>query len=275
MPGSQGTAAVGGILDQFVTKGMTVLKTAFPVLGNALSFVGDIAKFVLEPMGNLMESMVFGAATYLELPQAEAVIKDMQDNWSSYAKDAFMDFLYAFYRRVGSTGKTVVDLKEGRDPILQGAMGGALDMMGIGRNSNRVANRIYTKAIAAGAKDWQAAAAVCYGLLKGLQIKGFPSGFKLNVKGVDVLTVTGSDTSKAMWVLGNDFDLLYFAKLGPKSSEWHSLAWVEKQYKSKSGGVMGGGADTVRTPPAAKTSGGGLFPLLAVAGAAILAMRGK
>lgn len=271
MPGSQGSKAIGTLIDKYIGLTMSIIKQAYPALGEALSFVGDIVDFILEPVGNLIESMAFGAATYLEAPQADAVLKDMDANWSSYAKDAFLDCLYAFYRRVGSSGSKAADIKEGRDPIIQSAMGGALDLLGVGRNANRVAYRVYTKAMAAGAKDWQAAAACCFGVLKGLQIKGFPSGFKINIKGADVATVTGVDSGKAIFPLGNEFDSVYFAKLG--TPVVHTLAWVEQQYKIKSGGVVG---DAAKSAPRTPSNGGGsLFPLLAIAGAAFLATRGK
>lgn len=263
MPGSQGTAAIGSIMDKFVSMGMSVVKTAFPTVGTVLSFVGDIVDFILTPMGNLMEAMATSACTYLELNQAQAVLDDMEANRTDYITDAFKDCLYAFYRRVGSTGKSALDIKEGRSSVIQGVMGGALDALGVGRNADRVANRVYKKAMGAGAKDWQAAAAVCGGLVVGLQTKGFPSGFTINVAGVEIAKVGSStDTSKAMWALGNDFDKEYFNKLGTPVE--HTAAWVEKQYKIRSGGEIGG---------VKKSDGGAATPLLVIAALALLANR--
>lgn len=264
MPGSQGSAAIGSIMDKFVSLGMSVVKTAFPTVGNVLSFVGDIADFILTPMGNLMEGMATSACTYLELNQAQAVLDDMEANRLDYITDAFMDCMYAFYRRVGSTGKSALDIKQGRSSVIQGFMGGIIDTLKIGRNSARVAHRVYVKATGAGAKDWQAAAAVCGGLVTGLQTKGFPSGFTIKVAGVDIATVGSSaDTSKAMWALGNDFDADYFNKLGTPVE--HTAAWVEKQYKIRSGGAIG--------DVKAKGDGGAATPLLVIAALALLANR--
>jgi hypothetical protein len=215
-----------------------------------------------------MEAMAQNVCTYLELPQAQAVLDDMEANRIDYIKDAFMDCLYAFYRRVGSTGKSALDIKEGRSAVIQGAIGGAIDALGIGRNANRVAYRVYTKAMGAGAKDWQAAAAVCASVLTGFQTKGFPSGFTIKIKGVEIAKVGNSaDTSKAMFSLGNDFDAAYFSKLGTPIE--HSTAWVEKQYKIKSGGVIG---DT-KIGAGAGGGGGAATPLLVVAALAFLASR--
>ena len=267
MPASAGAKAVGGIMDKFIGLGMSVVKKSFPALGQVLSFVGDIVDFILTPMGNLMEAMAIGACTYLEEAQALAVLKDMEDNRIGYIEDAFKDCLYAFYRRVGSSGNPVINVKQGRSDVIQGVMGGVLDAFGIGRNAERVAHRVYVKAMGAGAKDWQAAAAVCYGALAGLQTKGFPSGFTIKIKGVDIAKVASSaDTSKAMWSLGNDFDAEYFSKLGTPIT--HDLAWIEEKYKAKSGGAIGDTKDKV-----GKDSGGGAVPLLALAAAAFLAFR--
>lgn len=283
MPGSAGAAAIGAILDKFGKMGVEAVKMAFPGLGQALEFVGDVADFILTPMGNLIEAMAIGSATYLEMPQAQAVLDDMNKNWADYAKDAFCDFLYALYRRVGSTNNKVIDIREGRSAVLQGIFGGILETLDVGRNSNRVAYRVYTKAMAAGAKDWQAAAAVCYGVLKGLQVPGLDlkdAKKYTQIKGVDIVNVnTGPDTNKPIFPLGNDFDALYFSKLGPLADkDRHTLAWVDKQYKAKSGGVSGDTKDTSKSSgggggggrPAA---GGGLLPLLALGAVAYFASK--
>ena len=270
MPASAGAKAVGGITDKFVSMGMSVVKTAFPALGEVLSFVGDIVDFILTPMGNLMEAMAIGACTYLEEPQAQAVLKDMEDNRTEYIKDAFKDCLYAFYRRVGATGNQVINIKQGRSAAIQAVMGGVIDTFGIGRNAERVAHRMYVKAIGAGAKDWQAAAAVCYGALQGFQTKGFPSGFSVKVAGVNVATVaSGADTSKAMFPLGNDFDAGYFSKLGTPIK--HDFQWIDEHYKAKSGGAIGDTKD--KSGKGGAAGGGGAVPLLAIAAAAFLAFK--
>lgn len=282
IPGSAGAAAIGSILDKFGTMGVEVVKQAYPGLGQALEFVGDVADFILTPMGNLVESMAVGSATYLEMAQAQAVLDDMSKNWSDYAKDAFCDFLYALHRRLGSSNNKVIDIKEGRSPVLQGIFGGILDTLGVGRNSNRVANRIYVKAMAAGAKDWQAAAAVCYGVLKGLRIPGLDlkdAKKYTSIKGVDIVNVnTGPDATKPIFPLGNDFDALYFSKLGPLTDkDRHTLAWVDKQYRAKSGGVAGDmskdGGEIRKDTKAQPAAGGGLLPLLALGAVAFFASK--
>lgn len=274
MPGSLGAKAVGNITDQFAALAMKVIKTAFPIAGEIVSKIGDILDLFLKPMGNAMEAFAIGSATYLELPQAEAVLKDMETNRMDYVADIFYDCLYAFYRRIGSTGNMAKDIKEGRSAIIQAALGALFDNVPggpIGRNSNRVANRVYTKAMSAGAKDWQAAAAVCYGVLKGFQTPGFPAKFKYVVKGVTIVEIGGGpDVGKPMFSLGNDFDALYFAKLGPVTDkDRHTLAWVEKQYLAKSGGQKGG-TDSGKKD---EGRGGGALPLLAVGALALLASR--
>lgn len=267
MPGSAGAKAVGGVMDKFASVGMGVIKTTFPTLGQVLSFVGDALDFVLAPIGNLLEAMAIGACTYLEEKQAMAILSDMENNKVDYIVAAFKDTLYAFYRRIGTTNNKVLDIKEGRDPLIQGALGTALDALGIDRNANRVANRIYSKAVAAGAKDWQAAAAVSYGVTTGFLTKGFPAGFDFKVKGISIAKVGGgSDTQKAMFPLGNDFDAAYFAKLG--SPVKHDVAWIDAQYKAKSGGAIG---DTKNASDGG--GGGGIVPILAIAAAAFLASR--
>jgi hypothetical protein len=101
-----------------------------------------------------------------------------------------------------------------------------------------------------------------------LQTKGFPSGFTIKIKGVDIAKVASSaDTSKAMWSLGNDFDAEYFSKLGTPIT--HDLAWIEEKYKAKSGGAIG---DT-KDKGVKGGGGGGAVPLLALAAAAFLAFR--
>jgi hypothetical protein len=267
MPASAGAKAVGGIMDG-IGKLIKEVVYKIPLIGQVIEILVDALDLILTPMGALMEGMAIGAATYLEEPQAKAVLDDMEKNRLEYIKDAFYDCFYAFYRRIGSTNNTVLDIKQGRSAAIQGALGAFIDTTNMGRNSNRVANRVYVKAMGAGAKDWQAAAAVCYGLLTGLQTKGFPAGFSVKVKGVNIATVaSGADTSKAMWALGNDFDALYFAKLGPKSDKWHSVAWIDEQYKAKSGGAIGDTKDK------ASGGGGGAVPLLALAAAAFLAFK--
>ena len=266
MPGSTGAKAIGGLVDRVIKIAMSFIKTAFPPLGEALSFVGDIVEFILNPVANELEAMAIGACTYLEEKQAQVILDDMDKNQKDYILDAFKDCVYAFYCRIKSTGNTVKDIKEGRDGILQKVMGGALDALGIGRTPTRVANRIYTKAVAAGAKDWQAAAAVCYGAVVGMQTKGFPVGFKVKVKGVTVATIgSGVDVSKALYAVGSDFDI-YFNKLGTPIER--SAAWIDKQYLAKSGGVKG---DTDKSG-GGRPSGAAL-PLLAVAAVAFLASR--
>jgi len=267
MPASAGAKAVGGIMDG-IGKLIKDVVYKIPFIGAIVEVLVDALDVILTPMGNLMEGMAIGAATYLEEAAAQAVLDDMQKNRLEYIKDAFFDCFYAFYRRIGSTGKTVLDIKEGRSGAIQAAIGEIIDVGGVGRNANRVANRVYTKAIGAGAKDWQAAAAVCYGLLTGLQTKGFPSGFSVKFKGVNIATVSsGADTSKAMWALGNDFDAAYFSKLG--SPIKHDVAWIEAQYKAKSGGAIGDTKDKAGKGG----GGGGAVPLLAIAAAAFLALK--
>ena len=274
MPGTASSKALGSIMDNLVAVAMKAIKAAYPGAGQVLSYIGDVVDFVLEPIANLIEAMVLGSVKYLEEKAATAVLKDIEDNTLSYATDAAKDCLYAFYRRIGSTGNKVKDIKEGRDPILQGAIGGSLDTLGVARNANRVANRIYTKAMASGAKDWEAAAAVCYGVLVGFQIKGFSTNIDYKVKGISIVTIQGSpETAKPQWSLGNDFDSLYFSKLG--TPVVHSLEWVEKQYKAKSGGVTG---ETPKDEDEGKGGrgqrGGSALPVLAVAAVALLSSRG-
>lgn len=276
MPGSAGAAAIGGIVDKFGKLGLEVLKTGFPLLGQVVEIVGDVVDFILTPVGNLIEAMAVGSATYLEMAQAQIILDDMNKNWDDYARDAFCDWLYAFYRRIGESSNKVVNIKEGRSGAVQAALGFLIDKMDIGRNSNRVAYRIYTKAVDAGAKDWQAAAAVCYGLLTGLQTKGFPAGKTFKVAGIEAVKIGGGpDTGKALWPLGNDFDAVYFSKLGPKSPDWHSVAWVQKQYLAKSGGAIGGTEKDVAKGGGGGSAakGGGALPLLLVGALAYFASK--
>ena len=271
MPASAGAKAIGGIMDG-IGKLIKEVVYKIPLIGQVIEMMVDALDLILTPMGSLMEGMAIGAATYLEEPQAKAVLDDMEKNRLEYIKDAFYDCFYAFYRRIGSTNNAVLDVKQGRSGVIQAALGAFIDATKMGRNSNRVANRVYVKATGAAAKDWQAAAAVCYGLLTGLQTKGFPSGFGVKIAGMGVVNVpSGADTSKAMWSLGDDFDALYFAKLGPKSDKWHSVAWIDEQYKAKSGGAIGDTKD--KSGKGGAAGGGGAVPLLAIAAAAFLAFK--
>lgn len=269
MPGAVGAKAVGSLMDKFASVAMGYVKTAFPALGTVLSYVGDALDFVLKPIGNLLEAMALGACTYLEEKQAQAVLDDMNNNKMDYVVEAAKDVLYAFYRRVSATQSQVTNIKEGRDPIIQGAIGLSLDTLKISRTSNRVASRVYNAAIKAGAKDWQAAAAVCYGVLEGFKTEGFPSGFEFKVKGVTIAKVgQGKDAQKPIYSLGSSFDG-YFTKLGTPIER--TVDWVNKKYKEKSGGAIGGTGGNGGKSTSGSAS---VLPLLAVAALALFSSRG-
>jgi hypothetical protein len=270
IPGSIGTQLVGKTIDKLADKLGQIIQTYYPALGTALYFITDAIAWAIKPTAKYLGAMVGGVVLYCPEVAANKVLDYIDQEKNTLAVDAFKDTLFAFYKRVQSTGGQATDIKQGRDKILGVLIKGVLDTLGVGLTGNRLAAKIYAKAMEAGATDWQAGAAVGYGVVAGLPSIGVPKGFSVKIPLVGTTyTVTGGAQVGAEILSVPEVATTYLSKLA--SPPTLTKEWISKAFTAKSGVNRG------KIGKTGKTDGGGAsgaLPLLAAAALAFLASRG-
>lgn len=269
IPGSVGAQLIGSMADKLGDKAGQVISKKFPTLGAVLYFVTDAIDFVLKPVSRYYDSLVTGIVTYLPEDVANKMLDYMSDNKGSLTADAVKDTLYAQYQRLKSTNSQVKDLKEGRDSILALAFGGVLDLLGIGSTADRVANTLYKQAVALGAKDYQAGAAIGYGVINGLTARGLPDSIKINTPAGPITVKAG--TGASTYVLSvPEVASTYLSKLGLPVQ--YTNKWIEDQFEEKQG--LKRSADDVSSESGGKSASGLLLPAAAVLAFVLLTRKG-
>lgn len=267
LPGTVGSQLVGGLVDKIADKIGGAIMSWSPDIGGILYAITDFLNWLGEPVGRYMEEMATGCTTYLPTEAAEAVLDYMDKNKLDLIIEALKDTLVAREKRITPyPGASAKSIKEGRDAVLVVLMKFILDSLKVDQNADRLANKVYKVATEAGATDWQAGAAVGYGVAFGLREPGFPKKFSFQMPytnqqiklsmGPDseklVLSVPG-EAKKWLSKLSADVpaDLTDEKKLGK---------WLSDKFEEKSGVKRG-------------DSGGSALPLLAAAAAALFAFR--
>ena len=262
IPGSVGSGVIGKTVDTLATQVNAVIKQVYPGLGAVLEGVADLVTFMAKPINHLMQAGVQGVVAYLPEAAANAVIKDMQDKPLTWATEAAKDTIAALQVRVGATGNPASDIKQGRDKILAESLGALMSFVGIGATSSRMASRIEGLALAAGARDYQAAAAAAYTMLAGLDLQGIPlpgvatdwaakAEAKAGIAVIKNAVVKANEGAKVrvLSVASPGTLTAWLAKVGPDpkwSLEWLADAWAKKQgIKPNAPGSGGGGGTTI------------------------------
>ena len=277
LPGSVGSQLIGGTIDKVADIIGKAISTAFPTLGTALYFVTDAIAWAVKPTGDYLNAMVEGVVTYLPEQTANGVCKWLDENKTDLALEAFKDTMYAFYRRVHTSGAQATDAKQGRDKILGMIMGGILEVLGVGHTASRLADKVAAKAKEIGAEDWQIGAAVGYGMAVGLPSAGFPANLTLTIPDAikssvignffgDTIKITGSEAGKRILSVVSETQK-YLVMLAPnpdmKSTD-ATKKWINVEFTKKSG---------VDRDKEMGKGGGAALPLLAVAALAFLSSK--
>lgn len=273
IPGSVGAGLVGGLVDKAGTVIKPYLNKVLPGLGEALNVIADMAAWVIEQANWIVKCGAEGVITYLPEAQANSVLKAMDTEKATVFMDALKDAMVAVSYRMKTTGSPATDLKQGRDWLLSVVTDKLLSVVGADTKvTSRLADYIYKKAIAAGAKDYEAAAAAGYTQMVGTRMPSIvpQSGTKKEVFGINLDIPGAVDGNKRVSSVPAGSIDTYLAKVGPNPKR--EEAWLEQAFKAKSGGLVGGGTAAEAGKPAGsdKAAGGGLPVLPLVAGGAVL-----
>lgn len=242
MPGAVGSQLLASFGDKLADKIGTVLMAAYPSLGTVLYAIVDFLNWCIEPVGRYMEAMVEGCVTYLPTETADAVFQYVNENKTKLAIEVFKDTLYARQKRIAPyPGSPAKSIKEGRDGVLVTLMEFILSKLDVAPNADRFANLIYNKAIEEGASEWQAGAAIGYGVNVGLRQKGFPKNFSFQVPFTDtqVKLSMGADSESLMQPVPGELKkfLVLLDKETPTdlNDAKKVKEWIEKKFQEKSG----------------------------------------
>jgi hypothetical protein len=242
MPGAVGSQLIGTFTDKLADKLGMAITTAFPALGTVLYAIVDFVNWSIEPVGRYMTAMVEGVVTYLPTEAADAVFQYVNDNKVSLAIEVFKDTLYARLKRITPyPASPTKSIQEGRDGALVLLMGFILEKLDVASNADRFANLIYKKATEAGATEWQAGAAIGYGVAVGLTQKGFPKNFSFQVPFTDtaVKLNMGDKAETLMQSVPGELKkwLTLLDKNTPSdlSDTKKVTSWIEEKFKARSG----------------------------------------
>lgn len=242
IPGSIGAGIIGGLVDKAGTAIKPKLEALLPGLGEVLNVIADMAAWVLEQANWIVKSAAEGVITYLPEAQANSVLKAMDDAKATVFMDALKDAMVAVTYRMKPTGSPATDMKQGRDYLLGMVTDKLLSVIGADTKvTSRLADFIYQKAIAAGAKDYEAAAAAGYTQMVGTRMPSIvpTAGIKgKSIAGVPLPPLAGAvDSNKRICSIPAGTIDKYLAMVGPNPQR--TEAWLEQAFKVKSGGLVG------------------------------------
>lgn len=273
IPGSIGAGIIGGLVDKGGTVIKPYLNKALPGLGEVLSVLADMAAWIIEQANWTVKSSAEGVITYLPEAQANTVLKAMDDAKGTVFMDALKDAMVAVAYRMKPTGSPATDLKQGRDTILGWLWEKVLSLMGADLNvTSRLADFIYQKAVAAGAKPYEAAAAAGYAQMVGTRMPSIvpQKGTNKDVYGVPIKLPGAVDGNKRISSVPAGTIDKYLAMVGPNPKR--EEAWLEQAFKVKSGGLVGNStAAAAGKPPGSDQKKGDAASVLPyVAGGVVL-----
>lgn len=239
IPGSVGAGIIGGLVDKGGTVIKPYLNKALPGLGEVLNVLADVVAWVVEQANWVVRCGAEGVITYLPEAQANSVLAAMNDAKGTVFMDALKDALVAVYFRISPTNSKATDLKQGRDWLLCTVWEKVLGATGTDTKvTSRLADFIYTKAVAAGAKPYEAAAAAGYAQMVGTRVPSIlPKGGLKDVLGLGIPIPGAVDGNKRISSVPAGTIDKYLAMVGPNPKR--EEAWLEQAFKVKSGGLVG------------------------------------
>jgi hypothetical protein len=277
IPGSVGAGIVGSLVDKAGTVIKPKLNQALPGLGEVLEVIADMAAWIVEQANWVVKSSAEGVITYLPEAQANAVLKAMDDNKAVVFTDALKDAMVAVAYRMKPTGSPATDLKQGRDTILGWLWEKVLSATGADLSvTNRLSFFIYQKALAAGAKPYEAAAAAGYAQMVGTRMPSIvpQKGTNKDVFGVPIKLPGAVDGNKRVSSVPAGTIDTYLAMVGPNPKR--EEAWLEQAFKVKSGGLLGNStAAAAGKPPGTDKEGLPVLPLVAGGAVLLLILSGR